>query len=160
MPVIYERLRALAHRQVAQEQHRTCTTHDLVHEAFFQLFDRSLSWKDRAHFFAYAAQAMRHLLVDRARQRHSAKRGANQINAPLDEALEINIPEINIDFLDLESGLQKMQLHHPRLVKIIELRFFAGLNTEEIAQCLEVHESTIERDWVKARALLHHELQK
>jgi RNA polymerase sigma factor (TIGR02999 family) len=158
LPLIYEHLKTLAHRQLVKEKQLTLLTHDLVHEVYFQLFESAnLDWQDRGHFFAYAATAMRSIMTDRARQRMTQKKGAGAVHVDI-EQIEIGIEDLCADLLALDQCLIKMASKHPRLVKIIELKFFAGLKVEDIAQCLNLNSSTVERDWIKARALIHYYL--
>lgn len=155
MPLIYERLRTIAHRQLAGDRASTIATTGLVHEAYLQLFgEANLSWRDRGHFFAYAATAMRHILIDRARQRLSQKQGGAYAKVDVEEA-EIKIDDECVDLLALDQALERMATDHPRLVRMIEMRFFAGLSVEEVGQALEVDPRTIKRDWQKARAFIY-----
>lgn len=159
MPLIYERLRVIAHRQLAGERSWTIATTGLVHEAYLQLFgDANLSWRDRGHFFAYAATAMRHILIDRARQRLSQKQGGAHVKVDVDE-VEVKIDDDCVDLLALDQALGRMAVDHPRLVQMIEMRFFAGLSIEEVGQALEIDARTVKRDWQKARAFIHQALK-
>ena len=156
MPVIYERLRSIAHRQILQEPPgRTLETTALVHEAYIALFgDTDLEWRDRGHFFSYAARAMRSILVDSARERLANKRRSN--STPLDIGENpVSIDDECVDLLALDEVLTKLIEQHPRLVRVVELRFFAGLSVEQTASALQVDSRTVERDWQKARAFIN-----
>jgi RNA polymerase sigma factor (TIGR02999 family) len=155
MPMIYERLCTIAHRQLVQPLARqTLSTTDLVHEAYLALFgDAELAWSDRGHFFAYAAKTMRHILIERARRRHANKRGGDVERVDIAE-VSIGIDDESVALLALDQALTQMAAIHPRLVEVLELRFFAGLSVEDTAASLNVDPSTVKRDWRKARAYL------
>ena len=136
----------------------TISTTELVHDAYLKVVgpDRR-GWENRAHFFASASQAMREVLVDHARRRHAAKRGGG--NAPTtlstgDGAIEVQFDEL----LVLDEALTRLRTLNERLHRVVELRFFGGLNEEEIARILAISPRTVERDWVKARLYLAREL--
>jgi len=153
MPLIYAELRRLAHAQQGAAP-ATLTTTALVHEAYLKLVDQSrLSWPDRRHFFAYAAKAMRSILVDNARRRSSDKRGGKDVRD--DEALErLGAIDSGADLLLVDQALDRLAKISDRLREVVELHVFAGLEFKEIAGCMELNERTIFRDWRKARALL------
>jgi RNA polymerase sigma factor (TIGR02999 family) len=159
LPLVYEQLRAVAHRRLSAGPDRLINTTTLVHEAYLKLFDRSrLSWKDRQHFFAVAATAMRHVVVDQARRRQARKRGGESRRVDLDPtalALDDQAEEI----LALNEALFRLSRMNQRLALIVELRFFGGLTEVEVAEALELSERTIKREWRKARALLHEALR-
>lgn len=155
-PLVYARLKEIARRQLGRESDSpSLATTALVHDAYLSLFvGREPSWRDRAHFFAYAARAMRSILIDRARHRLRDKRGggAQQIELPVQELV---VDDDCMDLLALDQALTQLASTHPRLVQVVELRFFAGLSVLDVARALEVDERTIERDWRKARALIY-----
>lgn len=158
MPIIYDSLRAIAHGQLVHERHTTLTTTALVHETYFALFGESnQNWSNRAHFFAYAASAMRSILIDRARRRLAHKRGSQHEQLPIDE-IEIRVDDECVDLLALDQALTQMAKDHPRLVRVVELRFFAGLSVEDTASMLDIDPRSVERDWQKARAFINREL--
>jgi len=161
MPLIYERLCAIAHRQLADAPRRqTLSTTDLVHEAYLALFgDAGLAWSDRGHFFAYAAKTMRHILIDRARRRLASKRGGEVERVDVAD-IAIGVDDDSIALLELDQALTRMADEHPRLVQVLELRFFAGLSVEDTAAALDVDPRTVKRDWRKARAFLNVALDK
>jgi RNA polymerase sigma factor (TIGR02999 family) len=158
--LVYDELRSLARAQVRRggpEQSLGAT--GLVHEVYLKLVDHSrLEVRDRGHFFALAARAMRQVLVDRARRRSAEKRGGQ---APV-EAASDDIPaprEPTEDLLALDEALARLEGVDPRLVRLVEMRFFAGLSVEDTADALEVSPRTVKRDWQKARAVLHRDLR-
>jgi len=156
MPMIYERLAAIAHRQLARPlQRHTLSTTDLVHEAYLALFGNAeLAWGDRGHFFAYAATTMRRILIERARRRLADKRGGDVVRVDIEDVV-VGVDGESVALLELDQALTRMEAEHPRLVKVLELRFFAGLSVDDTAAALEVDPRTVKRDWRKARAFLN-----
>lgn len=156
--LVYGELRRLAayHMRLQSPEHTLQTT-ALVHEAYLRLAgQKRTSWKNRGHFFAVAAQAMRHILVDHARGRRAAKRGGGVKPSPLDSVAAAM--EDSVDLLALDDALNKLQRLDPRGASVVELRYFAGLTMAEVALALEVSKATVERDWAAARAWLRREL--
>jgi len=158
VPLVYDELRAIAHRYVRREQTGyTLQTTALVHEAYLKLIGGGeVNWQDRQHFFAVCAQVMRHLLVDRARARLAAKRGGDPQRVSLDGT--IVAPEMDGDLLALHSALEKLEVLDPRKAMIVELRYFAGLSVDEAADLLQLSPITIKREWLKAKAFLYSEI--
>jgi RNA polymerase sigma factor (TIGR02999 family) len=157
-PLIHQELHRLAARQMAGERpgHILQAT-ALVNEAYLRLVDwKEASWQNRAHFFAMAAQTMRHVLVDVARGRDRAKRGHGQLHVSLSEAADAPAP--SVDFVALDDALKSLETLDPRQSRVVELRFFGGLSLEEAAQVLDVSVGTVRRDWSLARAWLYREL--
>ena len=156
----YSELRAIAHgRLAARGGNGTLSTTALVHEAYLKLVDRSPSrWRDRAHFFAVASMAMRHVLVDCAKARATLKRGGERRRITLDEE-EIGVDDQAEALLQLDDALRQLADVEPRLARVVECRFFGGLTEEEIAAALGVTVRTVRRDWVKARVMLRHVLE-
>lgn len=128
-----------------------------MHEAYLRLIDLDrVDWKDRSHFYAVTAKIMRRILVDQARHRYRAKRGSGTILLPLDEAREVPAGRA-LDVLAVDEALKELAAVDAEMVRVVELRFFGGLNREETAQVLEVSSSTVNRRWRSARAwLLRH----
>jgi RNA polymerase sigma factor (TIGR02999 family) len=164
MPLVYQRLRELAHRQLAGEgASRTLNTTALVHELYIDLQQRvQLPGPDRARFFAYAATAMRHILVDEARRRLAEKRGSDSERTSLDR-LDAEPAAFALDteahsVVAIDQALGKLAQHSPRLVQIIEMRFFAGMSVEDTATALDIDPRSVVRDWQKARLFLHEAL--
>lgn len=159
--IIYRELHAVAHRQLNRLRWgQTLNTTGLVHEVYLKLFGSTpMYWKDRVHFFAVAAKAMRQILVDHARRMQAAKRGGQAQKTVFHTSMiQAGGAELDVDILDLDAALTRLASYGPRLSQVVELRFFAGLSVEEVADLLQVSSRTIERDWYKARALLYRQL--
>lgn len=155
MPLVYDNLRAIAHRRLGLERPaHTLNTTALVHEAYLKLIDhKNASWKDRTHFFAVSARIIRNLLIDHARERNAAKRGGNAVRLPL--ADELYGDDSNpLELLALDEALTELGRLDPRLERLVEYKFFGGMNMREAAEALDVSLSTAERDWRRARAYL------
>jgi len=159
MPEVYEELRVIARRQLSgREGGGTLSTTGLVHEAYLKLVDQSrIAWRDRAHFFALASVAMRHVLVDRARARLAQKREGGFHRITLDSQI-IAVPDQPDAMLQLSDAIERLAQVEPRLARVVDCRFFGGMNDEEIAEALEVTPRTVQRDWAKARMLLRRAL--
>jgi RNA polymerase sigma factor (TIGR02999 family) len=156
---VQQELHKLASRYLAGERpdHPLQTT-ALINEAYVRLIaGKDVRWQNRAHFFAMAAQLMRRILVDIARARRQPKRGAGAVHTTLQEGLVFR-PERSRDLVLLDEALTRLAEMDPRKSRIIELRFFGGLNTQETAVVLQVSERTIRREWNSARAWLYREL--
>ena len=159
MPLVYQELRHLARRQMRRErQGDTLQTTALVNEAYLRLIDyERVQARDRNHFLAIAAQAMRRILIERARSRRSDKRGSNPQRISLDEVAELADARA-ADLLALDEALQALSTIDPRKAQLVELRYFGGLTIEETANVLGVSTPTVERDWHTARVWLHREI--
>ena len=157
--LVYPHLRVLAHRELrGRPPTPTLATTALVHEAYLKLVDQTQAdWKDRGHFFAVAARALRHIVVDHVRRQRAAKRGG-EAPVPLEHDPQAESVATE-DVLAVDEALKKLQEVSPRLVQVVELCFFAGLSTAEAAQAMEVSERTVKRDWRKAKAVLYLELK-
>jgi RNA polymerase sigma-70 factor, ECF subfamily len=158
--LVYEELRRLASDFMRREPaNHTLQTTALVHDAYLRLVDqRKVKWENRAHFFAVAAQAMRRILVDRARAHQAAKRGGEMDRVPLEEELlPVSLPRSAM-LLALDEALTRLATMSPRQAQIVEFLFFAGMTVEETAQVLRVSPRTVNRDWVVARAWLRCEI--
>jgi len=155
LPVVYEQLRAIAHQRLnARPRSGTLETTGLVHEAYLKLVDQSSAeWRDRAHFFALASVAMRHVLIDRARSRAASKRGGEIEQITLDDDALATADQA-VALLEIDDALDRLAETDPRLARVFECRFYGGLTEEEIAAALGVTVRTVERDWAKARMLL------
>jgi len=155
----YQELHRLAtHHMRSERGDHTLQTTALVNEAYVRLFDRShRTWTNRTHFLGYAARVMRHILIDYARSHRSLKQGGHGIRLPFDEKLASQLPP-SADLLALDAALDKLAELDPRQVRIVELRFFAGLTEEEIAEALHIGTRTVTRDWAVAKAWLQKEL--
>ncbi|HEY8750349.1 MAG TPA: ECF-type sigma factor [Tepidisphaeraceae bacterium] len=158
-PIVYEQLRGLARRRMAEERvDHTLQTTGLVHEAYVRLqAGGQIEWASRGQFFVAAAEAMRRILIDHARARGQTKRGGRHrrvlINV-LDLAAEEQIPEI----MALDEALSRLDQQSPDVAKVVRLRFYAGLSVEETAKVLGVSPRTVKREWTYARAVLFREL--
>jgi len=159
MPLVYDELHRLAHQYMARErQSHTLQTSGLVNEAFLRLVDqRDVHWQNRAHFFGIAAQMMRRVLVDYARNRRYAKRGGGARQVSLDEALIVS-EERTAEVVALDEALKHLLKFDSRKSQIVELRFFGGLSIEETAKILNVSTGTVMRDWTLAKAWLRREM--
>ena len=159
MPLVYAELHRLAKRYMGREHTgRTLQTSALVNEAYLRLVDaHGVRWQNRAHFFAVSAQIMRRILVDFARSRQNLKRGGGALQVTLDEGLVVS-PESGADLLALDEALEKLAIFNPRQSRVVELRYFGGLNEEEAAEALNVSSRTVRHDWSLARAWLYREL--
>jgi len=155
IPLVYEELRRLAHRELRGEHaNGTVVTTVLVHEAYLRMVDQNRAkLESRAHFLNVAAQMMRRVLVDAARKRTAGKRGRGIACVPLDEAPEPRI-EPDADLLDLDGALTRLEAFDQHLSRIVELRYFGGLTLEETADVLGVSTTAAWRDWKVARAWL------
>jgi RNA polymerase sigma factor (TIGR02999 family) len=165
MPLVYEQLRRIAHRQLGSEPAgHTLSTTALVHEAYLKLVDQKRAqWQDRAHFFAIAAGAMRRVLVDYARRHRAARRGGGPEGAApppvsLDD-VDIPVTERADVIIALDEALDRLAGMDARLAQVVECRFFGGLTEAETAAALSVSQRTVAREWAAARAWLHQELR-
>jgi RNA polymerase sigma factor (TIGR02999 family) len=161
MPLVYGELRRMARRYMGQQPSgHTLQTTALIHEAYLRLVGQEEKrWENRAHFFGFAAQAMRHILVDYARARNRDKRGGGGQQVSLDEALTI-CPERGADLVALDDALIALAKLYERQSKVVELRFFGGLTEEEIGEVLKVSPRTVRSDWSLARSWLLRELSR
>jgi len=161
LPVVYDELRRLAASKMAQEQPgQTLQPTALVHEAWLRLVgDEITRFEGRGHFFAAAAEAMRRILIDRARQKLSLKRGAGAQRVNLDD-VELASTADSETLLMIDEALGKLAQEDPESAKLIELRFFAGLTTAAAAAALRISERTARNRWAFARAWLYRELQR
>jgi RNA polymerase sigma factor (TIGR02999 family) len=160
-PLVYDELRRLAARKMARESPgQTLEATALVHEAYLRLVDTEQlpQWNSREHFFAAAAEAMRRILVDRARHKRSQKAGGGRQHEDLAE-VELTVAGPDLDLLALNEALEKLERHDPRKAELVKLRFFAGLTIAEAAGALGVSTSTAENDWAYARCWLRLEME-
>jgi len=160
MPVVYAEL----HRQATNYLRRERVGHTLqatalINEAYLKLIDqREVNWQNRAHFFGIAAQAMRRILVDHARSRHRNKRGGAAENLPLEAAEFATSGDGSVNLIELDEALTRLATLDGRQARIVELRFFSGLNVEETAEALGLSQATIKNEWRTAKAWLFQEL--
>jgi RNA polymerase sigma factor (TIGR02999 family) len=162
LPLIYDELRRLAAARIAHEKPgQTLQATALVHEAYLRLADQTTppKWDNRRHFFAAAAEAMRRILVERARQKKSLKGGGDFDRVELLEHEPYSLPISCDDVIGLNEALDKLALLHPRKAALVKLRFFAGLSVADAAEALDVSVATAENDWVYARSWLRLEME-
>ena len=159
MPLVYEELRRMARRYMRrQPSGHTFQTTELIHEAYLKIAGQSeQNWQNRAHFFGVAAQAMRHILVDYARSKQSQKRGGWQERVTLSDNIAVtgNQPK---EIVALDEALNSLSALDERKSRVVELKYFGGLKTEEIAEVLKISPETVKRDWRFARTWLLREL--
>ena len=162
MPLVYDELRRLAASYLRRERPgQTLQATALVHEAYVRLIgEKAHHWQNRSHFLAIAALSMRQILVQRARARKAVKRGGDPIRVELNEQI---VPgggsgQDGVDLVALDAALEKLAALDARQAKIVELRYFGGLNVEEVAETLGISPATVKRDWTLARAFLKREL--
>jgi RNA polymerase sigma factor (TIGR02999 family) len=158
-PLVYEELRQMARRHMRrQPSGHTFQTTELIHEAYLKLANKNeMNWQNRAHFFGVAAQAMRHILVDYARSKHSQKRGGWQERVTLNENVDISTKHSD-ELIALDDVLKRLAELDERKSRVVELKFFGGLNIEEMAEVLKISPETVKRDWRFARTWLLREL--
>jgi RNA polymerase sigma factor (TIGR02999 family) len=162
LPLVYDELRKLAAQKLAQEKPgQTLEATALVHEAYIRLVDveKAQHWDSRGHFFAAAAEAMRRILVDKARRHRSQKRGGGLERIDLPELAE-GSPNDQIDLLALDDALKNLEEQHPPKAQVVKLRFFAGCTLEETAELLGISRATAQRHWAYARAWLFGRLNR
>jgi RNA polymerase sigma factor (TIGR02999 family) len=159
MPLVYDELRRLARNYLQRERpDHTLQATGLVHEAYLRLVDqRTTTWQNRAHFFGVAAQLMRRILVDHARRHRTDKRGGEWTKVEFDEALAPAVSR-TLDVIALDDALHDLAKLNPQHSQIVELRFFGGMTTEEVAEVLDVSPRTVQREWRMARAWLRRQI--
>ena len=160
-PLIYNELRHMAHRYLRRERpDHSWRSADLVHEAYLRLVDhRKAEWQDRAHFFGVAAQLMRRMLIDHARAHHREKRGGGQVTVAFLDSMDMPAQR-SMELIALDDALDGLAKLDPQQSRIVELRFFAGLSVDEVAEVLGVSNTTVGRHWVTARVWLARELAR
>ena len=160
LPMVYRELQKIAHRYLNKERgEHTLQTTALVHEAYLKLIDQNrVQWQNRAHFFGIAAQAMRRILVDNARQSLAGKRGSGAEKISIDDK-EIDISDEKAsNLVELDFALKKLAELDPNKARLVELRYFGGLSFEETAEVLGVSRPTVIRQWRLAKAWLYKEI--
>ena len=161
IPLVYQELHRIAGRHMRRESPgHTLQTSGLVNEAYLKLVDqKNVHWQNRAHFFGVAAQLMRRILVDHARKHARLKRGGDMQKLSLDETAIVSNDRA-AEFIALDDALTCLAEMDPVKSRIVEMKFFGGLNFEEVAEVEKVSSRTIRREWRKAKAWLHQEMQK
>jgi RNA polymerase sigma factor (TIGR02999 family) len=162
IPLVYDELRHQAARYMRRERRdHTLQTTALIHEVYLRLVDQThAEWQNRAQFFGITAQLMRRVLVDHARTIHAGKRGGSAIRLPLDEELLPASTEPDVDVLAIDEALTKLEAFDPLQARVVELRYFSGLNVEETATLLGISPRTVKREWSIAKAWLHREITR
>ena len=154
LPLVYEELRRVASAQLRQERPgQTLQATALVHEAYLRLIGGETSWENRRHFFAAAAEAMRRILIDRARRKRRVRHGGGRQRVEL-EADELAVDAPSVDLLALDEALDRLAAEDPQKAELVKLRYFAGLNEQEAADVLGISRATAARHWAYARAWL------
>ena len=161
LPLVYEELRHIADRYLRNERPgHTLQSTALVNEAYVRLVEQHVpQWQNRAHFFAVAAQLMRQILVDHARSHRASKRGGGLPKLALEEASQ-HSQAPDVDIVALDDALKSLSCMDPQQSKVVELKFFGGLSTEDTAEVLGISSSTVKREWITARAWLYRELDR
>ena len=159
VPLVYHELRKRASGYLRHERpDHTLQATALVHEAFLRLAGQNrVAWQNRGHFYAVAAQMMRRILVDYARERQAAKRPGAALRVDLDESIQA-LESPGSDILMLDEALNELSTMDPRQGQIVELRYFGGLSEQEVAEALSVSRATVTREWRRARAWLYHRM--
>jgi RNA polymerase sigma factor (TIGR02999 family) len=154
-PVVYDDLRRMAQALLSRERpEHTLSATALVHEVYLKLVDqRRVQWQNRAHFFGAAAAIMRRVLVDHARARASDKRGGSVVKIAMEDGMAL-VDGLAEEILDLDSALDALANLDPRKAEVVQMKFFAGMTSQETAAALGVSDATVERDWTTARAWL------
>ena len=164
LPLVYDELRKLASQKLAQEKPgHTLQATALVHEAYLRLVGdpNSQTWENRRHFFAAAAEAMRRVLVDKARRKRRLRHGGGLQKQPLEENEPAVVSPVDpVDLLALDEALDRLEATSPRRARLVKLRYFAGLTLPEVAAMLGISQSTAEADWTYAKAWLKREVEK
>jgi len=159
LPLVYHELRRMAaHKMASEPAGHTLQPTALVHEAWLQLVDsQNQSWQNRAHFFGAAAEAMRRILIARARRKHTQRRGAGAMHLDVDE-IEIASPAPDDQLLALNDALDRFAVLEPQQAELVKLRYFVGMKIPEAAEVIGISEATAKRWWAYARAWLFHEI--
>lgn len=161
-PLIYEELRDIAYAHMSQQSAgHTLSKTELVHETYLKLIDQSrINFTDKSHFLAIASRCMRQILVDYARKKHAQKRGGKKKDITyIDEIFE-NQDKKAQELINIDAALDQLEELNERLSKVVEMRFFGEMTIEETAKALDVSESTVKRDWMKARGWLYKKLKE
>jgi RNA polymerase sigma factor (TIGR02999 family) len=162
LPAVYEELHRMAARYLRRERpDHTLQPTALINEAYLRLVDKnSITWENRAHFFGIAANVMRRILVDHARGHQAAKRGGSAIKLPLDEAIHGSPKQERMDVIALDAALTRLAKMDPEQSRLVELRYFAGLNIEATAEIMGISPATVKRKWTVSRAWLRREISR
>ena len=161
LPLVYDELRRMAARRLSGERpDHTLQPTALVHEAYLRLVEQErVNWQNRAQFYGVAAEMMRRILINHAKNRKAAKRGGGTVKVSLDDT-EKAAEQEDLKLLALDEALDRFAADYPRQARVVELKYFMGLSIAEISEALEVEHATVERDWKFAQAWLHSEMSK
>jgi RNA polymerase sigma factor (TIGR02999 family) len=162
LSVVYDELRRLAAYQLQSERAgHTLQPTALVHEAYLRIINQGerVEWQNKAHFFALAAQVMRHVLVDYARAHRTEKRGGERARIPLEEAAQFPAAAADLDLIKLDEALRALADRDERKSRVVELRYFGGLSIEETAEVLGLSPTTVRREWTLTKAWLRREMK-
>lgn len=159
-PLVYEKLKSIANMHMYNQGDHTLSKTELVHEAYLKMIDQTkIDFSDRNHFLAIASKCMRQILIDYSRKKHAQKRGGkNKDLTYLDELFNAHTNQAK-ELIDIDEALTRLAQLNERLSKVVEMRFFGEMNIEETAGALNISESTVKRDWMKARGWLYKELK-
>ncbi|MFK7822206.1 MAG: ECF-type sigma factor [Planctomycetaceae bacterium] len=158
IPIVYQQMKRIASNQLDGEDKKAGDPTELVHEAYIRLIgNEKLAWQSRSHFFGACATVIRRILVDQARARKTAKRGAGEAVLKLEDHLVAEAK--SVDLVELDDALQELETLAPRQVRLIELRYFGGLSETEAAEILKVSRRTVSGDWAMAKAWLQFKLK-
>jgi len=160
IPIIYERLRSIANKELNQDYHnQTLSKTSLVHEVYLKLVGQEkIEFRDRAHFYAIVSRCMRQILIDHARKKLTEKRGGEFRNITYMDGL-LKLQHKADELIDLDDALNRLKGLNPRLVSVVECRYFGEMSVYDTAAALGVSERTVKRDWRKAKGWLHKELK-
>jgi RNA polymerase sigma factor (TIGR02999 family) len=160
LPLVYQKLRQVAAEKMSTEPAgHTLQATALVHEAWLRVGGEAQSWQNRWHFFSAAAEAMRRILIDRARRRHAARHGGGLKRVDVDE-VEIAAPAEESELFDVHESLDRFAANHPQKAELVKLRYFAGLTLPEAAEVLGISTTTAERHWALAKVWLFREIRR
>lgn len=159
-PMVYDRLKSIANMHMNRQGDHTYSRTELVHEAYLKMIDQTqVEYYDRNHFLAIASQCMRQILIDYARKKHAQKRGGkNKDLTYIDEVFNAHANKAK-ELIEIDEALTRLSNLNERLSKVVEMRFFGEMSIEETAGALNISESTVKRDWLKARGWLYKELK-
>ena len=160
-PIVYEELKRMATSRVMYEDpDLTFSRTELVHETYLKMIKQDdPSFNDRSHFFAIASNCMRQILIDHARKKHAKKRGGDPEKKTYVEGMFTKNEKMVQELIDIDDALKRLEKLNPRLSEVVTMRFFGGMKIEEIAEALDISESTVNRDWLKARGWLYKDLR-
>jgi RNA polymerase sigma factor (TIGR02999 family) len=160
-PLVYTQLRGIAQARLAHERpDHTLQSAELVHEVYLRMVDQtSAHWRDRVHFFAVSSRMIRHILVDHARARRRERRGGGITLLTLNESIDA-LPQRSTELIALDDALNDLARLDERQSQVVELRFFGGLEIDEVAEVLGISPATVNRDWVSARAFLMRQIKR